>query len=130
MGQVLELLPTPKCVASNSQLERLDYSLRVVGLRGHFPANAVFSAAQVEAAKPAPDLHLYAARTLGADPARTLVVEDSVTGVQAARAAGMTALGFVGASHVKADQDAKLYAAGADHVVPDAAALCAHLLTA
>jgi beta-phosphoglucomutase-like phosphatase (HAD superfamily) len=46
--------------------------------------------------KPAPDLFLHAARTLGADPARCAVVEDSRFGVEAARAAGMRVFGYAG----------------------------------
>jgi len=123
---VLEGLALPKCVASNSQPDRLEYSLKVVGLRHHFPARGVFSAAFVKEAKPAPDLHLHAAQAFGAAPERSIVIEDSVTGVQAARAAGMTAIGFLGASHVKPGQDAKLRAAGAKDVVPGAAALSSY----
>ena len=53
--------------------------------------------------KPAPDLFLHAAREMGFDPATTAVVEDSVPGVQAARAAGMRALAFAGDVHSGAD---------------------------
>ncbi|MFD8086617.1 HAD family hydrolase, partial [Kitasatospora sp. NPDC059722] len=45
---------------------------------------------------PAPDLFLHAARSMGVDPAACVVVEDSLPGVQAARAAGMRALGYAG----------------------------------
>ncbi|AUX38218.1 MULTISPECIES: HAD family phosphatase [Sorangium] len=62
--------------------------------------------------KPAPDLFLAAARTLGVPPARCLVVEDAPAGVQAAKAAGMTALGVA-----RLADDALLAAAGADRVV-------------
>jgi beta-phosphoglucomutase-like phosphatase (HAD superfamily) len=52
-----------------------------------------------------------------ANPSRTLVIEDSVSGVMAARAAGMTAWGFVGGSHYRArDGRSMLYNAGADRV--------------
>ena len=67
--------------------------------------------------KPAPDLFLYAAARMQADPSRALVIEDSVSGVQAAKAAGMTVWGFVGGSHYGArDGHALLSAAGADRV--------------
>ena len=49
--------------------------------------------------KPAPDLFLFAAERMGVAPSRCLVIEDSVAGVQAARAAGMTVLGFCGGGH-------------------------------
>jgi beta-phosphoglucomutase-like phosphatase (HAD superfamily) len=44
------------------------------------------------------------------------VIEDSVPGVTAAKAAGMTAYGFIGASHCRADHKSRLSAAGADLV--------------
>src|SRR5260370_22751784 len=68
----------------------------------------------VDRGKPAPDLFLYAAGRMQADPSRTLVIEDSVSGVRAAKAAGMTAWGFVGGSHYRArDGAANLLKAGA-----------------
>jgi beta-phosphoglucomutase-like phosphatase (HAD superfamily) len=51
--------------------------------------------------KPAPDLFLLCAKTHGADPARCLVIEDSLTGIRAARAAGMAVWRFTGGSHLK-----------------------------
>jgi beta-phosphoglucomutase-like phosphatase (HAD superfamily) len=71
----------------------------------------------VDRGKPAPDLCLYAARRMQADPARTLVIEDSVSGVRAAKAAGMTVWGFAGGSHYRVrDGAANLHDAGADRV--------------
>jgi beta-phosphoglucomutase-like phosphatase (HAD superfamily) len=71
----------------------------------------------VERGKPAPDLFLYAAERMAADPGRTLVIEDSVSGVVAAKAAGMTVWGFVGGSHYQArGGGANLNDAGADRV--------------
>jgi beta-phosphoglucomutase-like phosphatase (HAD superfamily) len=71
----------------------------------------------VKHGKPAPDLFLYAAAAMHADPDRTLVIEDSVSGVRAARAAGMKVWGFVGGSHYALrDGRAILQAAGADRV--------------
>jgi len=125
--EVLANTLLPKCVASNSQPERLDYSLEVVGLRRHFPVTGLFSAALVREAKPAPDLHLHAAEAFGAAPERAVVIEDSETGVLAACAAGMTAVGFLGASHVKADQGERLHAAGAREVLPDSSTLLSYL---
>ena len=67
--------------------------------------------------KPAPDLFLYAADEMRADPRRTLVIEDSVSGVAAGKAAGMTVWGFVGGSHYQSrDGRTVLYNAGADRV--------------
>ena len=86
------------CVASSSAPERLRFALRVAGYEALFAPN-VFSAAEVAHGKPSPDLFLFAARAMGAAPKDCLVIEDSVAGVAAARAAGMTVFGFVGASH-------------------------------
>jgi beta-phosphoglucomutase-like phosphatase (HAD superfamily) len=66
--------------------------------------------------KPAPDLFLYAAKTMGADPSRAVVVEDSVVGIKAAKSAGMLAIGFVGGLHHMPPSDQALIAAGADHI--------------
>ena len=82
-------------MASSSSHERLRHSLGLTGLHDRFEGR-IFSAVDVANGKPAPDLFLHAAATLGADPARCAVVEDSVFGLQAARAAGMTAFGYGG----------------------------------
>ncbi|WP_020554526.1 HAD family hydrolase [Embleya scabrispora] len=88
-------IPEPWCVASNSSREGVERNLKLVGLHDRF-AGRVFSANDVAEGKPAPDLFLHAAREMGADPARCVVVEDSPYGVRAARAAGMRAFGYIG----------------------------------
>ncbi|HEV2155113.1 HAD family hydrolase [Bradyrhizobium sp.] len=113
---VLSDLRMPRCVASSSDLDRVVLSLDVTGLAPHF-GERIYTAQMVERGKPAPDLFLYAASKMGAQPARTLVIEDSVSGVQAAKAAGMIVWGFVGGSHYPGrDGHAILSAAGADRV--------------
>ena len=79
----------------------------------------IFNAAQVKRGKPAPDLFLFAAEQMNASPERSLVVEDSASGVAAGVSAGMTVLGFVGGSHCTADDAGKLRAAGATVVFDD-----------
>jgi len=86
-------LGVPFCLASSGTRDRIRRSLTVTGLLGHFEGR-IFSAEDVVHGKPAPDLFLHAASTLGADPARCVVVEDSPNGVAAARAAGMTVVGY------------------------------------
>jgi HAD superfamily hydrolase (TIGR01509 family) len=116
VGSVLEGLKIPHCVASSSALDRVALSLSLTGLARHF-GDRLYTAQMVDRGKPAPDLFLYAARRMQADPARTLVIEDSASGVQAAKAAGMTVWGFVGGSHYRArDGVAGLREAGADRV--------------
>jgi HAD superfamily hydrolase (TIGR01509 family) len=116
VGSVLEGLQMPHCVASSSTLDRVSLSLSLTGLARHF-GDRLYTAQMVDRGKPAPDLFLYAARLMQADPARTLVIEDSVSGVRAAKAAGMTVWGFVGGSHYRVrDGAANLHDAGADRV--------------
>ncbi|MFJ9774712.1 HAD family hydrolase [Kitasatospora sp. NPDC101157] len=91
----LEALGLPTCVASSGTHEKMRHTLGRTGLYGRFEGR-IFSATEVGRGKPAPDLFLHAARSMGVDPARCLVVEDSGPGVQAARAAGMRALGYAG----------------------------------
>jgi HAD superfamily hydrolase (TIGR01509 family) len=113
---VLRDLKTPFCIASSSDLERIEHALRLTGLAATV-GERIFSADMVANGKPAPDLFLHAAARMGAAPARTLVIEDSVSGVEAGKAAGMTVWGFVGGSHYAArDGRALLKAAGADRV--------------
>ena len=111
------------CVASSSAPERLSFALRVTGYETLFAPN-IFSAAEVAQGKPSPDLFLFAARAMGAAPKDCLVIEDSVAGVAAARAAGMRVFGFVGASHFsRLDEGADLTAAGAELIFDDMAKL-------
>lgn len=93
-------LAIARCVASSSMPERIRLSLQVTGLLGYFEPH-LYSAAEVGRGKPAPDLFLHAARQMGAAPADCLVVEDSLSGIQAARAAGMAVVGFTGGSHLE-----------------------------
>lgn len=112
---VLQSLPMPFCVASNSPPAKLGLGLSITNLFELVYPN-IFSAKLVARGKPAPDLFLHAAKALGADPANTVVVEDSVVGVKAAKAAGMTAIGFVGGLHHMPPSEETLVAAGADHI--------------
>jgi beta-phosphoglucomutase-like phosphatase (HAD superfamily) len=70
-------------------------TLGLTGLLDRFDGR-IFSATEVERGKPAPDLFLHAAERSGVLPARCVVVEDSRSGVEAARAAGMRVLGYAG----------------------------------
>lgn len=82
------------CVASQGRVEKSRRTLGLTGLRHEFPDARIFSATMVERPKPAPDLFLHAARTLGHEPARCVVVEDTTIGVRAAVAAGMRAIAY------------------------------------
>jgi len=100
------------CVASQGKLEKTELTLSLTGLRPLFGTDALFSAYSVARGKPHPDLFLFAARTMGASPARCTVVEDTELGVRAAVAAGISVFAYV------ADADeAALRAAGATGVL-------------
>jgi HAD superfamily hydrolase (TIGR01509 family) len=120
MPGVFELLDAlagiRSCVASSSVPERLSLTLEVTGLMPRFSPH-VFSASMVSRGKPAPDLLLYAAARMGAEPARCVVVEDSPIGIEAARAAGMGVVAFLGGGHVEPGGLAEAAAA----LAPDAA---------
>ena len=132
-GAVAAVAGTPllKAVASSSTKEGLERKLRQVGLWTHFEPH-VYSADHVANAKPAPDLFLHAAEKLGVPPSECLVLEDSVNGVVAAKAAGMRVWGFLGGGHVHDRLGERLMAAGAERLVadwPEAARLLAELHT-
>ncbi|MFL5860135.1 MAG: HAD family hydrolase [Solirubrobacteraceae bacterium] len=91
----LDRISAQTCVASSSDPDRLVYKLRLTGLYDRF-AGRIFSAAEVRDGKPAPDLFLHAAERMGVASGHCVVVEDSQYGVQAARAAGMSAFGYAG----------------------------------
>ncbi|MEM9651000.1 MAG: HAD family hydrolase [Actinomycetota bacterium] len=106
-----------RCVASSSDPDRIALSLDITGLASRFPIERVFSATMVQRGKPAPDLFLHAARRTGHRPDRCLVIEDSPHGVEAAVAAGMAVIGFVGGGHARPALTDRLLAAGANRVV-------------
>ncbi len=89
----LDRIPLPSCVASSGPHDKIELTLTTCGLIDRFRGR-IFSAYDVGRFKPEPDVFLHAAATLGVDPSRCVVVEDSALGVQAALAAGMTAFGF------------------------------------
>ncbi len=97
---VIEDLNAKSCVATSSSPRRAARSLTIAGLKPLF-GDKVFTASEVANGKPAPDLFFYAASKMGAKPENCLVIEDSIPGVQAAQAANMTVLRFMGGSHLK-----------------------------
>jgi HAD superfamily hydrolase (TIGR01509 family) len=91
----------PMAVASGSSTARLAHSLTLTNLAGHFNGH-VYSVELVKNGKPAPDVFLYAAQKLGIAPKDCLVVEDSIHGIAAAKAAGMDVFAYTGGSHMSA----------------------------
>jgi len=114
----LAQVPLTKACASNSFRPYVENVLARTGLVKFF-GDRLFCADAVPNPKPAPDVYLAAAQGLGLAPALCLVVEDSVTGVTAATAAGMTVLGFIGGGHASDAQIDALHAAGARSVFDD-----------
>jgi len=123
---LLTALPAARCVASNGHLQRVRERLALTNLLRFFDPN-VFSATQVAYGKPAPDLFLLAASRLSTQPASCVVVEDSIIGVAAARAAGMPVLGFCGGSHCSDGHADQLVAAGCSRVFARMTDLAAYL---
>ncbi|MBL0372687.1 HAD family hydrolase [Rhizobium sp. KVB221] len=98
--ELLENSPYTRCVASSSQPERIRLSLKKTGLIDFFEPN-IFSATMVSKGKPAPDLFLHAAQSMGFAPSQCIVIEDSPAGIKAAHAAGMHVFAFTGGSHAE-----------------------------
>ncbi|GAA3955123.1 HAD family hydrolase [Allohahella marinimesophila] len=106
----------PLAVASNSRRHNLASSVERAGLTERVAGN-LFSSDMVPNPKPAPDVYLLAAERMGVAPGHCLVVEDSPTGVLAARRAGMHVIGFTGASHIPPGHDAVLRELGVSAVI-------------
>jgi HAD superfamily hydrolase (TIGR01509 family) len=122
VAALLDALRCRCCVASSGTHRRIRHALSLVGLFERFHPH-IFSAADVARGKPAPDLFLHAAARMGVAAERCVVIEDSLPGVAAAVAAGMTAIGFTGGGHCRPGHDSRLLAAGAARVVASMAAL-------
>jgi HAD superfamily hydrolase (TIGR01509 family) len=108
---LLNSMTTRFCVASNGNRAKVNFTLGHTGLLPRFEGR-IFTAEDVAQPKPAPDLFLLAARMMGADPNSTTVVEDTPTGIVAAKRAGMKAIGFAAMT-----PDSQLVHAGADAIV-------------
>ncbi|GGA72763.1 haloacid dehalogenase [Nitratireductor aestuarii] len=118
VGYAVATLPYKKCICSNSTRSRIETMLKRARLVGLFD-DVIFSSAETPTArpKPAPDVFLYAAEKMEADPKKTIVIEDSVHGIAGARAAGMRVIGFTGASHTHPRHADMLMEAGAETTI-------------
>lgn len=105
--EVLQCLTVPYCVASSAPRNKIEHCLRITGLLPYFEGR-IFSCYELGRWKPDPLVFLTACATYNIDTADAWVVEDSVTGVQAAMAAHIKVLGFGPPS-----RHAQLAAAGA-----------------
>lgn len=120
IGFVTSLPPQlPRAIVSSSSTHWIDTHLRHLGLRDDFGANIFSGAEHVARGKPSPDLYLHAARAVGVDIARTVILEDSVVGVTGALASGAHVIGLVAGSHCAPDHADKLRALGVREVAFD-----------
>jgi HAD superfamily hydrolase (TIGR01509 family) len=118
LAEFVEGLEHPRCIASNATPEWIELGLARFGLTDRM--GPVFSAAvHVTRGKPHPDLFLHAAAATNADPARTVVIEDSTAGVLAGVAAGMRVIGLCAGGHIRDGHAEALVAAGAHHIALD-----------
>ena len=108
----LESAGIPMAVATSASFERARDTLAALGILPRF--DALVTGNDVVKGKPDPEVFMRAAERLNRDSHELLVVEDAVSGVKAAKRAGMKCLGIAADGRVKI-----LRAAGADHVVPD-----------
>lgn len=100
LQSVLSQLNINSCVATSGSPEKVKHSLHYTQLEQYFNGK-VFTSSEVKNGKPAPDLFLHAAKTMGVAPENCLVIEDSNAGIRAALAANMQVLRYIGASHLK-----------------------------
>jgi len=108
----------PRCICSNSRTDRIGFMAEKTGLAPFFTGR-IFSALDTPSGKPkpAPDVFLFAAQRLKANPANTFVIEDSVHGIAGAKAAGMRVIGFTGGAHSYPGHADVLTEAGAETVI-------------
>ena len=116
--EFLEKNDAPVCVASGSNPERLEKTLKKTELYDFFAPN-IFSTSLVQNGKPAPDIFYYCAEKMLIPPVRCLVIEDSASGIIGAKKAGMNVLGFIGGSHCLPNHSEILQKAGADNIFSD-----------
>jgi HAD superfamily hydrolase (TIGR01509 family) len=97
---VLDSLAVPYCVATGSSPLRVTRSLEVTGLTSRVK-DRVFTTTMVTSGKPAPDIFLHVARKMEVPARQCLVIEDSASGIEAAKAAGMMVWQFTGGCHFR-----------------------------
>lgn len=115
-----------RCIASSSGPDWIGVGLELFGLTDHFEGS-VFTGLVVERGKPHPDIFLHAAETMGVDPSRVLVIEDSEAGVTAGVAAGMTVVGLTAGGHIRNGHAERLTTRGAHHIADSYAAVGAFM---
>jgi len=126
VADLINAWPDALAVASSSKRSGLLHKLNITQLQNSFGAH-IYSGDDVEHGKPNPEIFLLAAAKLGVAPQNCYVIEDSVYGVRAAHAAGMTTLGYIGGKHCLSDQGHLLLDNGAAAVFASHHEIMAHL---
>ncbi len=106
----------PRAIASSSRTPWIVRHLDHIGLRDAFGPHIYSGREHVTHGKPAPDIYLHAAKAIGADIHRTLIIEDSPVGVTGAVASGAQVVGLAVGRHCSDGHDDKLRARGAHHI--------------
>jgi HAD superfamily hydrolase (TIGR01509 family) len=106
----------PIAVASSSSTRWLHGHLEHLGLAERFGDHVYSGREHVERGKPEPDLYLFAARQLGVDIARSVIIEDSDVGVRGALASGATVIGLAAGKHILDDHAESLRRLGVEHI--------------
>ncbi len=105
------------CIATGATERKNELKVEKLKLDKYFNSQNMFTAYAVQNGKPAPDLFLYAAAQMGYAPENCVVIEDSLAGISAGRAAGMPVIAYIGATGNNNDDYAqKCLAAGAAHI--------------
>lgn len=99
--EIIDGMKVSRCIVSNSPRNRVLRSLELTKQLSYFQDQSIFTSQQVANGKPAPDLFVYAANQMGYYPENCIVIEDSAAGIEAALAAGMNVIGFLGGGHVE-----------------------------
>lgn len=114
---ILNLPPAlARAIVSSSRTDWIDTHLRHLGLRDCFGEHIYSGREHVARGKPAPDLYLHAAKALGVDIARSVIIEDSPVGVTGALASGATVIGLTAGSHCGPDHAERLRALGVQQI--------------
>jgi HAD superfamily hydrolase (TIGR01509 family) len=122
VAQALETIALPKSIGTNGPRHRALLALEVTGLAKHFE-DRLTTFEDVAKGKPAPDVYLLAAKRAGFSAQDCLVVEDSLTGVKAAVAAGCKTVGFTGSHLHRGEHGKELLKLGAFRIIDDMADL-------
>jgi len=109
----------PRAIASSSSTAWIERQLEHMGIRDAFGAHIFSGREHVARGKPAPDVYLHAAKAIGIDIARTVILEDSPVGVTGAVASGATVIGLVAGQHCAPDHGDRLRALGVQAIARD-----------